>query len=406
MSKRSKLRFKSRIPAILLFSSFFISFYSAFAQTRADSVSILVNEAYGILTTDTVKAIEMFEKAVGISPDDLLLHRQLGYIYEDQNQSAKALKHFEESERIQSSDTIRLQIAFILISIGRDDEAAQLLRGLRQSGDENIRNTADTQLAAITKPGAVPAEKRSDWYTRIYAAPYYDSRWETVFYDYESELGYYFDRRKLFFTYGFLSLAADGKSKLGEVPEIFSDNSLIGGIGVGIKPLAGLELKTQVGLAYDLVQQDSGMARWREDFRALAIYGNGIYPNFEFHDDLRITLQPLLDLYSSVGYYSRYKNAIGYLQGRVGTRVFEMSYTAADLYARSMFVKDSEKEFYNNMIDAAIGMRLLPFYKWNLYLMAEYYRGVYLGEDPLPQPASYTKYFGGFRFFIIYDQIF
>ncbi|MBI5020848.1 MAG: tetratricopeptide repeat protein [Ignavibacteriales bacterium] len=379
--------------------------HQAIAQVPTDSLAILVNEGYAIMQSNPDRAEQLFEQALTISPNDLALRRQLGYLYSDNNKPERALKEFEKAEAIQSSDTIKLQMAFIQLTNGHEDKAVTILRELTESQDLFIKKSADEQLAAITSASVtVIPDEPSRWYSRIYAAPFYDTRWETIFYNFDAERGYYFNSKRTIFGYGFLSLAADGKSKLGEVPEIFSDNAIVGGVGIGVKPLTGLELRTQLGIAYDIIQQDSGVSRWSEDFRVLAIYGNGIYPDFEFHTDPKVTLEPLLDVYSSVGYYSRYKNVIGYLQGRAGVRIFEMSYTAADLYLRSMYVKDSEREFYNNQIDAAIGLRILPFYKWDLYVMAEYYRGTYLGN--IARPSDFSKYFGGFRLFIIYDHIF
>lgn len=396
----------------LLFLTISICHYPATAQVSADSLATLLNEAYDIMQTNPDRAAQLFEQALKISPNDLILHRQLGYLYSENNKLEQALKEFEKAEAIQPSDTIKLQMAFILVSLGREDDAVTALRELCNSRDENIKKSAEAQLATISSPVDEVSPKPSNWYSRIYAAPYSDTRWNTIFYNLDAEHGYYFDREKMFFSYGFLSFSTDSKSKFGEVPLIFSDNAVIGGVGLGIKPLTGLELRSQIGIAYDLVQQDSGAARWREDFRALVIYGNGIYPDFEFHDNVKMTFEPLLDVYSSVGYYSRYKNAIGYLQGRAGVRVFEWTCSAADLYVRSMYIKDTEREYYNNQIDAAIGLRILPIYNWDLYIMAEYYRGLYIDKLPnhydatLDQIVDGEKYFGGFRFFIIYDHIF
>jgi tetratricopeptide (TPR) repeat protein len=396
----------------LLFLTISICHYPAMAQVSADSLAILLNEAYAIMQTNPDRSEQLFEQALKISPNDLALHRQLGYLYSEHNKSEQALIEFKHAEAIQPSDTIKLQMAFILVSLGREDEAVTALRELSGSRDENIKKSADAQLATISSPVDEVSPKPSNWYSRIYAAPYSDTRWNTIFYNLDAEHGYYFDRNKMFFSYGFLSFSTDSKSKFGEVPLIFSDNAVIGGVGLGVKPLTGLELRSQFGIAYDLVQQDSGVARWREDFRALVIYGNGIYPNFEFHDNVKMTFEPLLDVYSSVGYYSRYKNVIGYLQGRAGVRVFEWTCSAADLYVRSMYIKDTEREYYNNQIDAAVGLRILPVYNWDLYIMAEYYRGLYIDKLPnhydanLEQIVDGEKYFGGFRFFIIYDHIF
>ncbi|MBI5477049.1 MAG: tetratricopeptide repeat protein [Ignavibacteriales bacterium] len=400
------------ILLILFFSLLIISGKNiAFAQEASDSLTVILNQAYDLMQSNPDQAQHLFERAVQIAPNDVSLRRQLGYFYNERNQLEKSLQQFEEAEKIQPSDTIKLQMAFILVSLNREDNAVTVLRELTNSQDENIKKSAEAQLATISSPVAEVLPLSSNWYSRIYAAPFYDTRWETIFYNFDAEQGYFFGTKKMFFSYGFLSLATDGKSKLGEVPEIFSDNAIIGGVGSGVKLLEGLELRAQIGVAYDLVQQDSGAARTRWDFRALAIYGNGIYPNFEFHDNIKVTLDPLLDLYSSIGYYSRYDNAIGYLQARAGARIFEWKYSAIDLYVRSMFIKDANRDFYNNQIDAGIGLRVLPYSGWDLYIMPEYYRAMYLDGvrsiyNDIQEKIGTEKYFGGFRLFIIYDHLF
>jgi tetratricopeptide (TPR) repeat protein len=371
------------------------------------SIVSILNQAYSKLRDQLPEAVSLFEKAASMDPNNVSIHNQLGYIYLSQNKVEESQNHFIMADSLKPSDTTKLQIAYNLIALNQEEKANKILEGLLSSSSPYIQESAESQLKmSPTSP------MFSKWWTRIYLSPYYDTRWKTVFYYLDAERGYYFDRNKMFFSYGFLLISADGKSNFGEVPEIFSDNAIVSGIGLGVKPFNGLEIRGQAGVAYDMVPDSSGAARIHPDFRALAIYGNGIYPNFEFHDNLKVTLEPLLDIYSSVGYYSRYKNVIGYLQGRAGMRVFEMSYTAADLYIRSMYVKDSEREFYNNLIDIGAGLRILPFYKWDLYVMAEYYRGLYIDGLPshydtsLGQKVNNEKYFGGFRLFIIYDHIF
>jgi hypothetical protein len=117
-----------------------------------------------------------------------------------------------------------------------------------------------------------------------------------------------------------------------------------------------------------------------------------------------MTLSPLLDVYSSFGYYSRYNNNIGYLQGRAGGRLLEISYSAFDVYLKGGLAIDTKKEFYNNLCEGGIGFRLMPNVNWGLYIIGEYQRGLYwdVGDNANP----YDKYYNSFRLFIVFDRMF
>ena len=167
--------------------------------------------------------------------------------------------------------------------------------------------------------------------------------------------------------------------------------------------MQGLQFNTQYGLSYDFVERENE-SRVSGDFRSVIIYGNGIYPNLNFHDEIRIPFSLLLDFYSSFGYYSRYENFIGYLQGRAGTRVFEAGHAAADIYLKGSLIRDTEKDFYNNQIDGSVGLRFMPSLNWGLFLAAEFHRGFYWDAGTAYNP--YDQYFSCFRFFIIFEREF
>jgi hypothetical protein len=197
--------------------------------------------------------------------------------------------------------------------------------------------------------------------------------------------------------------SGDARSSGGLAPVIFSDNALITGIGLKASPFTGFQVTIQEGLSVDLIER-GGRASTRGDFRAVALYGNGYYAAYSRHTDLRFPCSPFADLYSSLGYYSRYTNTIGYVQARAGVRPLEVNRTVVDLYLRGGMVRDSEKEFYNNILEGALGVRLTPNVTWGLYLLGEFQRGYYW-EVGGPAPP-YDRYFDGFRLFLILDRTF
>lgn len=370
-----------------------------YAQDTADtSVAALASQAYSLLDEDPDAAELLFLYISHRNPEDVTIKRQLGYIYHQKNDYVKALDYFTAAESLSQSDTISLNIAYCLASLNRPAEAEKILNRLQSSQYPAIRESARRQRDEISGAG-----KPSHWWTRIYADPYYDTRWNSWFYYADIQQGYAIDAGGIFNGYAFLNVSGDSRS-MGELaPEIFSDNAAITGLGVSIRPFRGLQFNTQYGLSYDFIKRED-KSRIAGDFRSLIIYSDGIYPSLNLHDDVRIPLSPLLDVYSSLGYYSRYKNFIGYLQARAGARFFEVGYTAADIYLKGSLVRDTEKEFYNNQLSGAVGIRVVPNVTWGLYLAAEFHRGYYWDVGTTYNP--YDSYFSSFRFFIIFERTF
>jgi len=361
-------------------------------------LSTILTHAYSALKQSPGEAERLFEVAVSMYPSDVNLRRQLGFIYNSEKKYGLSLMQFAASEMLRHSDTTKLQIAYILLSMDRRDEAGQILGELRSSLLPDIRASASSQLSA----GQVP-ESESLWWTRFYLAPYYDTRWSTSFFYANLEQGLYLNDERLFGGYGFLLASGDSRSEGGLSPAIFSDNALIAGLGVRLKPFRGFQINIQEGAALDLITSDS-KSKVLGDFRSVAVYSNGVYAPFSLHSDPRAPLYPWADLYSSAGYYSRYKNSIAHLQGRAGLRFLEVSNTVLDLYVKGDLILDAEKEFYNNLTEGALGIRLTPHVQWGLYLAGEINRGSYLDRSGTENP--YDTYYNGVRLFLIFDRTF
>jgi hypothetical protein len=161
-------------------------------------------------------------------------------------------------------------------------------------------------------------------------------------------------------------------------------------------------------VAFDLVEHN-GETEVRNDFRIVATGGNGIYPDLRVHDDVQVPLTLMADAFGSVGYYTRYENAIAYLQGRVGARALEYSRMFVDVYLRGDLALDGNGDYYNNIYEIGPGLRYTPDPDWGLFLMIEYRSGHYANySDEMQQerekyyPASYEAW----RFFLVFDRTF
>src|SRR5689334_8581847 len=87
--------------------------FAAAQETSAD----LMNRAYEFRTSNYGEAVRLLKQAIEKDPSNIDARRQLGYLYLTISDNEDALRQFEASEKIHSSDTIKLQIAYILGSL-------------------------------------------------------------------------------------------------------------------------------------------------------------------------------------------------------------------------------------------------------------------------------------------------
>ncbi len=373
------------------------------AQAPDTSTSGLMNRGFGLVNSDRSEAIKAFLRVTSRDSGNLLAQRQLGYLFLVERKDTAALSHFLSAERIQSSDTIRLQIAFVLSRLGRKAEAEELLAHLKYSSDPAIREQADAQLQG----GASAAVPSKSW-PRIYLETFYDTRWKSTFINLNFQLGEYIDAGKRLGVYGVAALSTDTKSSGGAVPTIISDNSFILGAGLRINAMRSLFAEVQEGVAYHLIDPPS-TSKVENDFRIVAVYNDGMYAPFELHPNVRSPLAPFFDCYGSAGYYVRYHNSIGYLQLRGGLRVFEVSKSVADAYAIGRLSMDTGHEFYNNIYEFGGGLRVTPNVNFGLHVVGEYAHGRYLNNSPsatAEREKLYGPAYDSFRFLVILDHIF
>ena len=370
-----------------------------FGQQRSAADS-----AYFLLTAKPEEAARLFRQALSADPSNVALHRQLGYLYMSRDDQDAALEQFELADYYGPSDTIKLQRAYLLTSLGRTDDAKILLRQLGDSPLPELKETASRELAALP-PGSEPSRH---WY-HVYGATYYDTRWKALFYQGHVQRGYDLSRDGRWSIYGKASVSGDNKSQgVGLAPLVISDNSFLIAAGVRYKPLPGLMIDVQEGLAIDLIDKGAGRTS-RGDFRAVANYGAGIYAPFMVHDSAAFPMAPFADVYASAGYYSRYKNGICYAQARAGLHALEVSHTSVDVYARLDLVGDTERKFYNNLVEIGGGVRITPNIDWGLSLIGEYHRGFYTGVSDAAtaeRALLYGAAYNSVRLFVIFDRVF
>jgi len=378
---------------ILIIAQTVLLHWNAFPQSVEDDLA----RAYSFLSTNPQEATIIFESIVKRSPTNVVARRQLGWLYIIQKDFEKALNQFEEANSLLPSDTTKLQVAFLLDLLGRNYEAYEHFVSLDQSQDSLIRARAILSAAVLK---LILCSASHPWWFKLYAAPYFDSRFENGILLLSGHAGYHLNERRDVSLFGNLGITKDTRSTGGSLPQIFSDNYALLATGFRFQPLNGFTTDVQIGIAYNLTNQ-AIEDRTRVDFRAVSTYGGGWFPEIALPGKLVFPMNPFADFYASFGYYSRYTNAIGYAHIRAGIRAAAWGYSSADIYLRSDINVDTERIYYNNIAEGSVGLRLVPDFQWGVSLLAEYHWGKYWGtQSPLPV----DMYYRSFRLFLVLDS--
>jgi len=385
----------------LIFLSTLIAAFLFAQESRCQTdsaVTALLQCGYQALQQGPADAIPYFEEVVHRQPSNRLAQLQLGSIYLNLQRPRDAIIRFEIAHLIRPSDTTALQVAYLSIRLGDNLRAYEIFKSLQTSRDSAIAATARGAVAIMAP---TICQLLSPWWMRPSATLYYDTRLQDLIFLGWYYVGYFLDDARKFSAYGVGSIYKDSRSSGGGLPVIYSDNYLLLGGGLRILPVRGMTIDIQPGVTYDLIERP-GKNRVEADFRGTAAYGNGIYAPVETPMKATWPLHPFLDGYASVGYYSRYENTLLYSHGRGGVRAFAYGQTAVDAYLRLDFVADTQGEYYNNILEGGVGLRLIPDHRWGLSFIAEFHRGKYL--KALPAGSTLGSPYSTVRLFVVFDR--
>jgi tetratricopeptide (TPR) repeat protein len=371
------------------------------ALTPLQTIPQLFTRGYEALKVGPREALPVFEEIVRRDPTNVMALRQLGSIYVNLEERTAALQMFEASERILPSDTTRLQIAYLYNALGNNSRALALFGLLRRSKDPQIAATARRAIDILTP---LYCWEKGVWWTRAIGSVHYDHRFEDVIASLSFQVGRELLGDRVLSVYGNITLNKDSRSTGGLQPVIYSDNYFLGAIGLRLQPTRWWTLDFQPGVTVDLLDRP-GKERVDFDYRMLTILGGGISAVVEVPSTLKAPFAPFTDAFLSAGYYSRYKNVIGYSQLRAGFRALEYRHTAFDLYARGDFTFDAlsaHREFYNNTIEGSLGARIVPDHRWGINLLVEFHRGSYWMDPPYGSGPS--RWYNSFRVILAIDR--
>jgi tetratricopeptide (TPR) repeat protein len=387
---------------LVLLTSLFILVAPGTAQDQSpwvrSRIADLFVRGFALLPDRQSEAVAVFEEVVLLDSTNVLAWRQLGSLYVNTGKSESAIRCFTAANRLMPSDTTRLQLAYLHTSLKQNQRAYELFDSLSESPDSSIRAKAAPAAVLLS---LMQCQDLHPWWYRVQAYPYFDTRFHNLIATASYAAGYHLTQSHLLGLIATVAVTKDTRTEGGAYPEIYSDNVLIADAGVRIQPLRGMVLDVLGGLGVDLTDR-GGRQAVREDFRALLSYGGGVYPEIAVTPKLEWVGSPFLNGYSSFGYYSRYHNAIGYLQVRAGTRAAALHRSALDVYTRGNLSFDTKHDFYNNTLEAGLGIAVVPDYTWGLSIAADFLWGTYWSAEQ--KGNIYGKNYKSVRISILFDR--
>ncbi|MDD5655741.1 MAG: tetratricopeptide repeat protein [Elusimicrobia bacterium] len=352
---------------------------------------------------DRAAARKDFESALADDPGRAEILKQLGYMSIEDDDPAAAAARFEGARRLAPLDeTIALELGYIYHNLHNDEKAERCFRSVENSPDTMIRDAARAGLMTVRA-------RKQRLFLDIYAGPFHDTRFNNTIGSAEAQLGARPGPRWPLHFYMGGRVSRDSRSRSGTEPQIFSDQTAMLGWGVKLQPPGwNANLLAEAGIAWNLMR-DASHPRAREaDYRV--VWGDSRYWDGRWHGPLGLlTLgqvrlrKAYTDAGVSAGYYSRYHdNVIAYLQLQDGVKLWYDGISALSLFAPCNVVKDSKRDFFNNLAELGAGLEYQPRIRINLRLRVEALRGFYFGiagRDPNPYGSGYYN----LRFLLVYS---
>src|SRR2546423_1699884 len=354
--------------------------------------------AYTLLSSGKDKeAITAFQQAIQLDPENVQVRSQLGYLYIHQGQTREALGQFLEVEkRDPHNEQVKTQLGYLYDKLGDKQQARELFAQVANSSNADLRAKAQTALRNLQPAGG--GYKEGTFVSEVYAAPFYQQRFGNFIAPLVIRNGLVLESAHAVEAYASLRLTRDTRSSAGSAPQIYSDNFLVAGVGLRARPFKNnLTVYGEAGIAKNLLRSSVSTVRARSDFRA------GVYYSREW-DSVAETANPSApmklvgDVYFDASYYSRFRNNfIAFGQAREGLRFFQWNKSSLDLYGRASVVKDSGRDFYNNVAETAGGLRFTPWRPLGVSVSGEYVQGFYFGTARPGEPNPYGSRYNDFR---------
>jgi tetratricopeptide (TPR) repeat protein len=360
------------------------------AGLRAASSGL--DEYYRLRTTDPVVARRSLETTVAQEPSNVAAQMEMAYLLTNEKKYDQAVECLKAALKTDpGNEKAKLQLAYTYQSMGKAALARKTFDELKDFS--GTPNTSACQALSDLAPQRWQFLPRP-YFADIYFAPLYLSRFNDYIAYSQTRAGVALSKRGEWEIYGSLRYNDDSKSTGGTAPAIWSDNAAIFAAGVRYRPFRKIPVSAyaEQGRAYDLLDQNRD--RWRDDFRSGLSYFDRWTAPANCAPELRFPFTRSSSLYADVSYYSRYDyNWIGYLQWREGRRLVEKSRMTLDGFLYLGGSADSNRDYYNNVIDVGAGATFTPDHSYPFYFRYTAVRGSYLdvaSTIPNPNKKTYT----------------
>ena len=341
------------------------------------------------------EARHLMRCAIRANPHDLIALRQEVYLDLNAKDDAGAAEDIEALRKLgASSAQFEAQEGYIFASEKKYDEARLAFGRAIAAGDPAI--TAQSMKAIHVLDGEFPRHVLSIYTDAQYLNRFNDGVVDTYARYYERLGG-----TSPFQIYAGERLLRDTASNGGKLPQIFSDNALLSGIGIQFQPHAApYFLTAEANAAYLFYGSKNGTTAIVPDTRVVA----GYYNLWRSGRDSTIGDRFSFEANGSIGFYSRYQHdGIAYLQPREMIDLTHEGSLRLRPFLQESIALDTNQQFYNNIFELIPGFEVSNNDLHGLSLRLEYVRGFYL---PVNNSAvnPYGSTYSDFRVRLLFQK--
>lgn len=357
------------------------------AKTKVYGVREWFNDYYASESKNPVNAQYLIKRVISEQPNNLQALKEAGFLAMTQDRRIEAIEYFTRAYQLSHQPELAMQLAYLYEQINDRKTAYQYFKQATHSGNKNLSLRAENALTTLV--GQQTKLLPRPYFAEVYFNPFYQSRFDLTVLPFMGRVGIEQQNRFNTKEYVFLRRTQDNRSaNLGEISQIYEDNVQIMGVGGQITPFRRFPLigYVETGAAYDLVYRHRN--RWRGDVRVGLMYYRDFGTPPGYFDQLAISRNYYSDWYGELTYFSRYNNnVIGAVRTHQGIRFLQYKSSMVNLYLTGRVIGDTQRQFFNNIVEVGPGVSFVPSNRYNLQLRYEYINGMYL-----PAGASFNPY--------------
>lgn len=347
-------------------------------EPKYNQSDVLLNTFYKVKKTDKLKARCILLAILEKDPCNIKVLKELGYLALELKDNAEAYCAFKRVYKQNCDYNIASQLGYVSDALNYKREAYYYFCRASKSPDKKLSLKSNI---AMTNLGGWQTRVLCDpFFADLYTSPLYYGRFELGILPVIARAGFYIGKKRRFEIYASARGTRDTKSTGSAIsPNIFEDNVAIYALGARARIFDKKQLFFFVegGRAYDLIFRNRD--KWRGDFRGGFLYFDRYGKKFTYEDCLKFPLKFTGDVYLDSIYYTRYKNNwITNFRLRPGFRLLEFRSLNIDVYYKGLYIVDTNRDFFNNLVEQGPGIVLFPYNRINFALRYETVRGHYI----------------------------